>query len=102
MTLFLILEFKRGVVQLDRITDFGSVGWGFESSLLTNVEPMRNCGFIFYPKGIYLNCIILIINNIRLGFEFSLDYGVFSKIIFYLCEYFNLISETSYMALYMF
>ena len=22
-----------GVVQLDRITDFGSVGWGFESSL---------------------------------------------------------------------
>ena len=32
MTLFLILEFKQGVVQLDRITDFGSVGWGSDLS----------------------------------------------------------------------
>ena len=27
------IQYNGGVVQLDRITDFGSVGWGFESSL---------------------------------------------------------------------
>ena len=54
ITLFLILIFKRGVVQLDRITDFGSLVGGSNPLSLTNAEPIRNCGFIFYQKGFIL------------------------------------------------
>ena len=37
-----------GVVQLDRITDFGSVGWGFESSLPHRRKTHKELWVLFY------------------------------------------------------
>ena len=41
-----IFAFHGPVVQLDRISDFGSEGWGFESSL------GHNCFFLFINAGV--------------------------------------------------
>ena len=53
---------KGSVVQLDRISDFGSEGWGFESSLghlfllffiITNLEAQTIVSKIELPSSVY-------------------------------------------------
>ena len=53
---------KGSVVQLDRISDFGSEGWGFESSLghllilffiITNLEAQTIVSKVELPSSVY-------------------------------------------------
>lgn len=41
-----------GVVQLDRITDFGSVGWGFESSLPHKFRTHKELWVQFFTQRV--------------------------------------------------
>ena len=64
---------KGSVVQLDRISDFGSEGWGFESSLghiflfffvfVTNLYSQRVVSEIDLPKSVYETSGLEIIDN---------------------------------------
>ena len=63
---------KGSVVQLDRISDFGSEGWGFESSLghlfllffiVTNLEAQTIVSEIELPSSVYETSGLEIINN---------------------------------------
>ena len=63
---------KGSVVQLDRISDFGSEGWGFESSLghffifffvIINLEAQTIVSEIELPISVYETSGLEIINN---------------------------------------
>ena len=66
---------KGSVVQLDRISDFGSEGWGFESSLghlfifffvIINLEAQTIVSEIELPISVYETSGLEIINNLSL------------------------------------